>query len=79
MTTSGAVMNTTDPFLPRFIARPVWKSLSASFAKGANGEVHYLFDAGATFMKIDSKAVWRTTEFPILRATGIKPTFVPFN
>ena len=79
MTKSGKVMQYIEPAVPKFLARPIWKKLSSDFAEGASNNSHYLYDKSIKTMKIDSKAAWKTTEFPILKRRGIEPKFVPIE
>lgn len=62
MTFSGSIMNTLNPILPRFISRPIWNSLSASWARGATGNTHFF---GAT-SGIRPTSIWLNVERPIL-------------
>jgi RHS repeat-associated protein len=67
MTTSGRIMNTISPYLPRSISGPIWDRLSSNFASGATGEIN-VFQNGAG---VGIKSTWRRIEYPILKNNNI--------
>jgi hypothetical protein len=67
MTTTGSIMNTLSPYLPKSITRPIWNKLSASFAKGATGDINVFQNTAG----IAVKSTWAKIEFPILRDKNI--------
>jgi RHS repeat-associated protein len=68
MTTTGSIMNTLSPYLPRAVSNPIWNNLSKNFAKGASGEVNFF----TTFTGPRATSVWLNVEKPILQSNGVK-------
>jgi hypothetical protein len=65
------------PFLSQSASRRMWGHLSAKFANGAKygDDIITVFgryrSTGLHTLPIDSKAAWKTVEFPILKSKGI--------
>jgi len=73
----GAIGGKVNPLLSQSNSRKMWKHLSTTFANGANygDDIITVFgrhrSTGLHTLPLDSKAVWRTTEFRILNSKGI--------
>jgi len=67
MTTTGSIMNTISPVLPRSISNPIWNRLSSNFASGASGEVNFF----TTTAGPRANSIWTTVERPILESNGV--------
>jgi|GEM_PF-4293441 len=62
MTTSGRVMNTINPLLPKVVSRPIWDKLSSNFATGAVGEINVFHNVAGVSMN----STWKRIEYKIL-------------
>ncbi len=73
----GALANRISPFLSKSRSRAMWTLLSKVFAHGVRkgDEVITVFGrhhkTGLHSLPIKTKAVWKTTEYPILNSKGI--------
>ncbi|WP_020404502.1 RHS repeat-associated core domain-containing protein [Gracilimonas tropica] len=67
MTTSGRIMNTISPYLPRSVSSPIWDGLSRNFARGATGNINVFQNAAG----VSLRSTWRRIEYPILRNNNI--------
>ena len=67
MTTSGRIMNTVSPYLPRSISSPIWDGLSRNFARGATGNINVFQNAAG----VSLRSTWRRIEYPILQNNNI--------
>lgn len=67
MTTSGRIMNTVSPYLPRSISSPIWDGLSKNFARGATGNINVFQNAAG----VSLRSTWRRIEYPILQNNNI--------
>ena len=67
MTTSGRIMNTVSPYLPRSISSPIWDGLSKNFARGATGSINVFQNVAG----VSLKSTWRRIEYPILQNNNI--------
>jgi hypothetical protein len=67
MTKSGSVMNTLNPYLPRSISSPIWRSLSKRFATGTRGDANFI----TTPLGPRPTSIWLTVEKPILQQNGV--------
>lgn len=69
MTLGGKVMSAFNPFLPRSVSSPIWRTLSKNFANGATESVHF-FGSGLP----RQTAIW-LDEKAILEANNVKIFF----
>jgi len=67
MTTSGSIMNTVSPYLPRSASSPIWNMLSKNFANGATGEINVFQNAAG----VGIESTWAKIEFQILKNNNI--------
>lgn len=67
MTTSGRIMNTLSPYLPRLISTPIWDGLSKNFARVATGNINVFQNAAG----VSLRSTWRRIEYPILQNNNI--------
>ena len=67
MTTSGSIMNTISPYLPRSMSSPIWDTLSKNFAKGATGEINVFQNAAG----VSIESTWKRIEYQILQDSNI--------
>jgi hypothetical protein len=73
----GTVGHKITPYLSQETSRKMWHSLPESFANGAKqgDDIITIFgrhrETGLHTLPVDTKAAWRTTEFPILNDKGI--------
>ncbi|WP_299243003.1 RHS repeat-associated core domain-containing protein [uncultured Aquimarina sp.] len=73
----GALANRITPYLGKTTARSMWTFLSKVFARGVRQGDDVITIFGRHYktklhtLPINSRAVWKTTEFPILRDRGI--------
>ncbi|MBX3265414.1 MAG: RHS repeat-associated core domain-containing protein [Acidobacteria bacterium] len=70
MTLGGRGMTAANPWLPRWASNPLWRDLSASFARGTRGSADaFLYSGG-----VRPTSIWLRTEMPILLRNGVQIT-----
>lgn len=70
MTTGGKVLDAVTPYLPNALSNPLWRHMSANFAKGAAEKVHFFTTAAGP----RAQSVWLTVEKVILDKKNIEIT-----
>jgi len=81
----GTVGQKITPFLSESTSRKMWAYLSVKFANGAKygDDIITVFgrhrETGLHTLPINTRAVWKTIEFPILKGKGIpyRPILTP--
>ena len=68
MTRAGQNLTDLTKGLPWSEAGPMWRRMSAAFAKSTSGTVHVFQNARS----ISVNSVWGTIEYPILKQKGVK-------
>ena len=71
MTAGGRAATWLDTFLPNRVTNPLWRDLSASFARGARGSADTFHNAAG----VPINGTWATVEYGILTNNGVRITY----